>query len=66
MQKAIFKVYIKGKIKPIIKAEIYEEVEKTVEDFHNQLNDRTISVVSFGQLSFSKELYHHDELYYKD
>lgn len=65
MQKAILKVFIEKRIRPLFVAEIYDDVEKTLEDFHDQLNDPANFVIKFGQLTFKKSLYHHDEVTYK-
>lgn len=65
MQKAILKVFIEKKIRPLFTAEIYDDIEKNLEDFHSQLNDPNCFVVKFGQLTFKKSLYHHDEVIYK-
>lgn len=65
MQKAILKVFIEKKLRPLFVAEIYDDVEKTLEDFHKQLNDSANFVIKFGQITFKKSLYHHDEVIYK-
>lgn len=65
MQKAILKVFIEKKFRPLFVAEIYDDVEKTLEDFHKQINDPANFVIKFGQITFKKSLYHHDEVIYK-
>ena len=65
MQKATLKVFIEKKRRPLFVVEIYEEVEQTINEFHKQLNDENNFVIKFGQISFKKSLYHHDEIIYK-
>ena len=65
MQKAILKVFIEKRIRPLFVAEIYDDVEKNLEDFHKQLNDQNNFVIKFGQITFKKSLYHHYEVIYK-
>ena len=62
MQKTRLKVYIKGKIKPLFVADIYDDVNKTIDDFYGQLNDTSTVIVKFGQLAFDKKLFHHYEI----
>lgn len=65
MQKAILKVFIERKKKPLFEAEIYDDVEKTLDDFQKQLDDNTRFTIKFGQICFRKALFHHYEIYYK-
>ena len=64
MQKAVLKVYIEKRRRPLFEAEIYDNVEETLSDFVTQLNGPTF-VISFGQISFKKELFHHFEVTFK-
>ena len=65
MKKAILKVYIKKRLRPLFVAEIYDDVEKTVEDLKTKLNDRSINVISFGNITFAKDMFKKFEVIYK-
>ncbi len=65
MQKAILKVFIEKRARPLFVAEIYDDVEKSLEEFHKQFNDPSNFIIKFGQITFKKSLYHHDEVIYK-
>lgn len=65
MQRAVLKVFIKGKIRPLFVVDIYNDVEKTIEDFKKSLNDSSKTIIEFGQISFDRSLFHHLEIIYK-
>lgn len=65
MQKAILKVFIENKRLPLFVVEIYDEVEKTLNEFHKQLTDENNFTIKFGGITFKRSLYHHDEVIYK-
>lgn len=65
MKKAIIKLYIEKKVAPLFIAEIYENVEETVNKLLADLNDRTLYVITFGNLTFKKELFRMLKVEYK-
>ncbi len=66
MQKAILKVYLKDNPKkPLIEADILENVDKFMDDFKTQLNS-TAKTIDFEQVGFERSLFHHWELEYKN
>jgi hypothetical protein len=65
MKKAILKVYVIKRIRPLFVAEIYDDVDKTVEKLIADLNDRSMSVITFGSITFKKELFKWLKVIYK-
>ena len=65
MKKAILKVYLIKRIRPLFVAEIYDDVDKTVEKLIADLNDRSVSVITFGSITFKKELFKWLKVIYK-
>lgn len=66
MQKAVLKVYLIDNVKkPLIEADIIENVDEFMEDFKKQLNSDA-NTVSFEQIGFERRLFHHWELEYKN
>lgn len=65
MKKAILKLYIIKRLRPLFVAEIYDDIDKTVEKLITDLNDRSLSVITFGNLTFKKELFKMFKVIYK-
>ena len=64
MQRVIIKFYVKGRKRPLFKAQIIEDVEETIEKLNKDLNDPKIKSVRFAQICFNKDIYHHFEIKY--
>ena len=65
MKKAILKLYVIKRVRPLFVAEIYDDVDKTVEKLIADLNDRSVSVITFGSITFKKELFKWLKVIYK-
>lgn len=65
MKKAILKLYVKKRIRPLFVAEIYDDIDKTIDLLKAQLNDRSLYVISFGSITFAKDLFYKFEINYK-
>lgn len=65
MQKARLKVFVKKRIRPLFVVDIYNDVEKTIEDFKKDLNDNSKFTVEFGQVCFNRQLFRYLEVKYK-
>lgn len=57
MKKAVLKLYIKRRLRPLFVAEIYDDVESTIKDLIDTLNDTTNTVITFGNITFARELF---------
>ena len=56
MQKAILKLYVKGKRLPLFACKMYnEDIGKLIKDLDIQLNDKQSDIVSFGQMCFARK-----------
>lgn len=64
MQKAILKIYIEGKRKPLIEADIIDEENKLLEDFKNKLNSND-NIIVFDRIGFKKDLFRYYTIEYK-
>jgi len=64
MQKAILKVYIEGKRKPLIEADILDEENKFLEEFKNKLNSEE-KIITFDRVGFKKDLFRYYTIEYK-
>ena len=65
MQKALLKVYIQGKKKPLFECEIVDNVEDNLKKLMDQVNDKSLETVQFGQVGFKRSLFSHYEINYK-
>ena len=64
MSKATLKVWLTDSKKPLFAADIYDDIDKTIDDFANQVSDRGNFLVRFGSIAFKRELFHHYEIEY--
>lgn len=65
MQKVILKVYIHGRIRPLIVCDIVNNVEETIKDFVAQLNNKDLHSVQLGTVGFNRADYHYHTYEYK-
>lgn len=65
MKKAILKLYVAKKLRPLFVADIYDDIEATINDLLNQLNDRSKFVITFGNLTFRREDFRLLKIFYK-
>ena len=65
MKKAILKLYIINRIRPLFTADIYDDVDKTIDKLIEDLNDRSKEVITFGSLTFKKSLFRMFKVEYK-
>ena len=64
-QKVFLKLYVKGKIRPLFTCEIVDNVENTIKSLDEKLNDRNLSTVTFGQVSFWRTDFRYYIIVYK-
>lgn len=65
MQKTVLKVFIEQKRRPLFVVDLYDDVEKSIEEFEKQLENKDKFIIKFGSISFKKSLYHHHEVIIK-
>ena len=57
MKKAVLKLYIKRRFRPLFVAEIYDDIQTTVDELIEKLNNTTNTVITFGNITFARELF---------
>lgn len=64
MSKATMKVWLTGSKKPLFAVDIYDDIEKTIDEFIEQVSARENYLVRFGSIAFRRDLFHHIEIEY--
>ena len=64
MQKAKIKLYVRKKLFPLFECEITDDIEASLKELQDKLNDRSADTIKFGQICFKREDFRYFEIRY--